>query len=56
MQGYVIRNRDTGRYVAFPGENSSYTTNILNARRFATRELAQREACGNEHVLNLADL
>jgi hypothetical protein len=56
MTGYVIRSRDTGKYVAHPGSASSYTRDILNARRFRTREEAQAECCGNEYVVALADL
>jgi hypothetical protein len=56
MQGYVIRSNDTGKYVAYPGSKSSYTRDILNARRFATREDAKRDACGNETVINLAGM
>ena len=56
MRGFVIRSRDTGKYVAFPGSASSYTRNILNARRFATRNEALSECCGNEYVVDLSDL
>lgn len=56
MTGYVIRSKDTGKYVANPGRNSSYTRDILQARRFPTREAAQADACGSEVVIALADL
>ena len=56
MQGYIIQSRDTGRYVAYPGSESSYTRDILKARRFATREQAQADACGNERVIDLRTL
>ncbi|GJE78053.1 hypothetical protein [Methylorubrum suomiense] len=55
MCGFIIKNSN-GRYVAYPGRASSYTSNVLNARRFATREDAQAECCGNEWVIDLADL
>ena len=48
---YVIRNNDTGRYVAQPGSQSSYTNKVANARRFPTKEAAQADACGNETVI-----
>lgn len=37
------------RYVARPDSPKSYTTRQA-ARRFPSREAAQREACGNESV------
>lgn len=56
MRGYIVQSKDTGRYVAYPGGNSSYTRDILNARRFATREDAKRNACGNERIIDLSSL
>lgn len=56
LHGYIIRSNDTGRYVAYPGQKSSYTRDILNARRFATRADAEADACGNETVICLDDL
>jgi hypothetical protein len=55
MGSYVIKNSN-GRYVCSPGSPSSFTSNPLKARRFSSREAAERECCGNEHVVNLHDL
>jgi hypothetical protein len=56
MTGYVIRSNDTGKYVAYPGLASSYTRNILDARRFPTRAAAEAECCGNEYVISLVGM
>jgi hypothetical protein len=52
---YVIRNSN-GRYVANPGMRSSFTPFLENARKFSTREAAQRECCGNETVLSISEI
>lgn len=53
MLGYVIQNKDTGSYVAWPGSAKSCTKDILSARRFPTREAAEGDCCGNERVVGL---
>jgi hypothetical protein len=55
MSQYVIRRND-GAFVAEQGSKSSYTFNLLKARIFSTLEAAQRDCCGNENVVLLADL
>lgn len=50
MMWVVIRSKDTGKYVVWPGCARSYTTNLLDARRFGSVEQAEKEACGNERV------
>jgi len=50
---FVIKNRDTGKYVARLGSTRSYTTKISETRIFETNKAAQRERCGNEIVENL---
>jgi hypothetical protein len=55
MHGFIIKNSN-GKYVAYPGLSSSYTRHVLQARRFATRQDAQRECCGDEWVMNIDDL
>lgn len=52
MSGYVIVRTDHGRteFVTPPASEHSYTTDIRKAKRWAAREAAQREACGNESV------
>jgi len=54
---YVIERTDQGGgYVAQPGSRSSYTTDIRRARKWPTREAAERERClGNEVVVSVYD-
>jgi hypothetical protein len=52
---YIIRNSN-GAYVNQPGSRSSFTSNPLRARRFATFEAAKAECCGNEHPVSLWDI
>jgi hypothetical protein len=58
MTPFIIQRTDQGGgYVARPGSLKSYTHEPLKARRFATREEAERERCpGNERVLSLLDI
>lgn len=53
---WLIRSRDTGKFVASPGSLSSYTRDILKARRFPTKEAAQADACGNEYVVHFGEV
>jgi len=55
---YLIQRTDQGGgYVARPGSQSSYTRNVLAARRFATREEAEAQRCpGNERIVSLDDI
>ncbi|HQT78000.1 MAG TPA: hypothetical protein PLD10_13175 [Rhodopila sp.] len=46
---WVLRRNEDGWYVAPPGSVNSYTRSLKNARKFATKAEAEREACGNEH-------
>lgn len=39
------------RYVAESGSVNSYTARRENARRFPSKEAAEREACGNERAI-----
>lgn len=55
---YVIKLQDrehsrNGQFVAERGSKHSYTRDILAARRFSTRQLAEIHRCENEVVLNL---
>jgi hypothetical protein len=43
--------REDGAMVRRPGEASSYTRSLQLARIFRSREQAQAECCGNEHVV-----
>lgn len=46
---YVIKKG--GYYVANPGSKNSYTNKIETARKFSTKEQAEKEKCGNETVV-----
>lgn len=52
---YVIKRTDQGGgYVAPAGSKKSYTRDIMNARRFDTKEEAEADRCeGNERVCPL---
>lgn len=53
-----LQDRDhcrNGQFVARPGGKHSYTRDILAARRFPTREVAEVHACDNETVLRLEE-
>lgn len=52
---YIIKRIDDGKYVAAQGSKSSYTTNIAKARRFAVRDDAVRDCCGNERVVSIEE-
>jgi hypothetical protein len=41
-------------YVSKPGSQNSYTNNPANARKYDTLEQAQRDCCGNEHIVTLS--
>ena len=47
---YVIRHSETGKYVAFPGSERTYTTKLDNMRIFDSRKAAEASACSNERV------
>ncbi len=54
---YVIRNTDTGRFVAPPGSEFSYTKTLEAARTFPTRAAAEDEVCfDNEVIIPVVDL
>ena len=50
---YVIKNLDTGKYVARRGLGHSYTVKLNEVRLFINRAAAQAECCGNEVVEQL---
>lgn len=45
---YVLRRNEDGAFVRPPGSRGSYTHNLRLAARWATKEAAEKEACGNE--------
>lgn len=54
---YVIQDIKSGKYVAMPGSESSFTRELLNARKFPTREIADKERCpDSERVVDLRQL
>lgn len=52
---FLIKRTDQGGgYVARPGAEHSYTKSLRQARRFDTREAAERDRCpGNEVVTTI---
>ena len=55
MSGWIIWNKSARKWVAYPGLASSYTKNILDARRFPSQAAAEAECCGDEVVRNISD-
>ena len=53
---YVIRRNEDGRYVSRLGSEHSYTRRLEDARAFQSREIAERNACENEHVMSISDM
>lgn len=53
--GYVIKNTDTGKFVAPRGSAKSYTT-AIKAQRFRSQAAAENQACGNEVVIEFETL
>jgi hypothetical protein len=47
---FVIWNTTQRAYVAQPGQASSYTRSLEAARKWASRDAAERECCGDERV------
>jgi hypothetical protein len=53
---YVIQRSD-GKFVTHPGQRSSYTALLQDARVFDSREAAARELCPeNERVVQVREL
>lgn len=52
---FAIVNRTHGRYVAQPGARSSYTRMSYRARTFPSRQAAEANCCGDEHVVELTE-
>ena len=50
---FVIKNLDTGKYVAWHGLSRSYTVKLKEVRLFINRAAAQAECCRNEVVEEL---
>lgn len=56
MNKFVIIHNETFQYVTTPGSKHSYSDYLENAQTFATRELAEQNCCGNEHVGSIGEL
>lgn len=52
---YIIKRSEDQKYVSKPGSERSYTARLQDARTWGTRADAEREACGNEYVISVAD-
>lgn len=50
MSRFFIWNIDQKKYVAQPGQKSSFTKDLTKARGFDTRAAAEGDCCGNERV------
>lgn len=49
---YVIKRTDHGGgYVAKPGSRSSYTRDFAKARRYPTKEEAERDLCKENEII-----
>ncbi len=53
---YVIRRytKDGGGYVAPAGSKNSYTQNVLKARQYPTREVAEAHLCPENEFIEPA--
>jgi hypothetical protein len=55
--GFVIKNMETGKFVAKPGSEKSYTKDIMSAKVFETEfHATQYGVCGNEKIISLSSL
>lgn len=48
---YVLKKNGAGLFVTPPGSAASYTPDLRRARRYETKEAAERDACGNETAI-----
>lgn len=54
---YIIRNIETGKYVARSGSLRSYTSRLEDARTYVTRSHAEKDRCpSNEAVYSVTDM
>lgn len=53
---YYVLQRTDGKYVAPAGSNWAYTSKLENARKFPTREEAEKDRCvENERIVEVGD-
>jgi hypothetical protein len=59
MDRYVLKNSETGRYVADMSKSrtgSSYTPDIRKAKQYPSRAAAEGDCCpGNEYAVRVSD-
>lgn len=52
MSWVIVRSGD-GKYVSKEGSQHSYTSKLERAQLFSSKESAQNQCCGNEHVVSV---
>jgi hypothetical protein len=51
---FVLQDTRTGKYVTWPGADSSFTWKLRHARVYATAEEAERDQCPeSERIIDL---
>lgn len=55
MTKFLLKHRDTGRFVAKPGLQRSYTRSLKDAETFETEDAARANKCDNESVVKAED-
>jgi hypothetical protein len=48
---YVLKHTETGKYVAPPGRDKSYTDRLEEARVFTTQRQAEKNRCVESEVV-----
>jgi hypothetical protein len=48
---YILKNIDTGKYVASAGSDNTYTSHQKDARVYRSEAAALEDACGNERAI-----
>jgi hypothetical protein len=52
---FVLVHNETGKYVAEPGQDKSYTQRLEEAQTFSTREEAERNRCDQSERIAAVD-
>lgn len=53
---YFLQRIEDGKYVALPGSERSYTSDITKAARYPSRPVAKGAKCGNERIVYIDEL
>jgi hypothetical protein len=53
---HVIKSNATGKYVARPGSEKSYTTKLEDAAIFDSRASANKHTCENEIIIDVRSI